>query len=350
MSVRIRDYINANGGDYNLVLRWASDQAGSSWYDEAVKLKEWIARKVRPERLKRYWGKDGVKDVAPMRHGERTREYEESFTALHAYSTRLMQHIGLVTRTADGKIQVWRTEEESVMRMNKLSPAPGVWVTMPRGALESTSMFLPVSVRGKELCRYEVEPWRIFATYLQDKTRADTNGYSFLLGDKENEALVFLDNLPFEYIGTFNAWSSIQVIEGKSSSPVATKKTPTEKAAQSIATKSVKSKQKDTKIWTAEAVKADYEKKKAAYEKAKAAFEAAQAAYDKAEADFFKKVNALAGASPAKKPKLEQAVVKAAEKKHAASGKLAKARETYHAATSQYALARFHVKPPGGSG
>ena len=204
MPDKIGAYLAAHGLDMDQVERWASAQGGSSWSGESVKLKSFIAHEGRTTPVRRFWdvaGMPKVTDAVPPKPSFATpaeeARYRESMIAFHAYSTRLVQQVKLPTKDRKGLLSFWRTESAPVMQINNINgPANGL--QMPRGMLESTSMFAPISVYGDQVTRYaKVPPWRVFSTYLQSKR----DGGVFHLGDDENEALVFLDGLPFDFIG-----------------------------------------------------------------------------------------------------------------------------------------------------
>jgi len=70
-------------------------------------------------------------------------------------------------------------------------------VTMPRGAIESTSMFSSVIVKGAEITVQRVPHHRIFGMYLQGRS---TTWDMMFAGNAENEMLCMLDKIPFDYI------------------------------------------------------------------------------------------------------------------------------------------------------
>jgi hypothetical protein len=90
-----------------------------------------------------------------------------------------------------------RTEDEKVMRMNGLKKGDKN-IRIKRGVAESTSIFKEVTVYGTEMTVQQV-PWhRVIGSYFHE--REPESGRSAFLGDRENEFVVMLEDIPFDYI------------------------------------------------------------------------------------------------------------------------------------------------------
>ena len=140
---------------------------------------------------------------APAASPELPASYQAAVGAWHAFQTRLVQHTDLPNKDRRGRLRLIRTEDKSIIT-EKYGLREGMRdVTMPRGLLESTSMFMPFVYKGNVVTVYEgVEPWRVFTTYFP--TRSHYGG-GFLASDDENEAVVFLDGLKFSVAGNYQA-------------------------------------------------------------------------------------------------------------------------------------------------
>jgi hypothetical protein len=86
------------------------------------------------------------------------------------------------------------------MKKGKVKPGDK-GVRMPRGAVESTSIFDAVYISTTELTRQEVPLHRVVGTYFMEREPGGGDGMFY--GDVENEFVVILGgDLPFDYVAT----------------------------------------------------------------------------------------------------------------------------------------------------
>lgn len=225
ISKKAAAYMASVGGDWGLVEAWAGSQAGGSWNDRdygttgvtAVSIKRWLginARKGSGSKT-RYWGASGVtsavQNPTPIVYADA--KVRESVLAFHAFSARLAAHVSLPVHRARGKsdpaylvpkeaplIRVFRTEPPAILRGDGIALGDKGKLMSARGILESTSVFSPVEANaGGAVTVQEVPPWRVFGTYFHDRT--DRGSGDMFYGDRENEFTVFLDDVPFDYVG-----------------------------------------------------------------------------------------------------------------------------------------------------
>ncbi len=196
----LNEYVQRNGGNNYLLSGWMQGQAGSSWSEQSQAFKYYIstqARGVEPDSF--YW-RDGV-DRARESYGRLTAQYggdvfEKSFQAYHAFTYEFLQRTDFPGKNADGTVSLWRTENSAVLQANQLKP--GETGTMKRGALESFSVFNPITVFGDQITLQKVPLHRIFGTYFME--RYPGYGGGAFLGDNENEFVVIPDGIEFDYL------------------------------------------------------------------------------------------------------------------------------------------------------
>lgn len=193
-------YIKKNGGDPSDLAEWASAQAGSSWSTKAQAVKAWWVSKQNVDADSNYYWDDGLGHAKNAQNKLGTNEkMDKTFSPYHVFTHELLTKTNLMTKDEKtGNIRLIRTESKSVMTANKIKT--GETKVMKRGAMESTSMFRAVSVKGDELTVMDVPPHRILGTYWND--RSNGRNSSMFLGDGENEAVADLRGLKTTYVGS----------------------------------------------------------------------------------------------------------------------------------------------------
>jgi 8-oxo-dGTP pyrophosphatase MutT (NUDIX family) len=200
---QLKGFVNKAGGNYDLVVKWASEQAGSSWSPASQALKYHVVQQMnKAEKL--FWWRDGkskaekyYKSIASDKAA-----YDKTFQALHAFTQEMLTRMDLPNKTERDTIFLLRSEASNILSRNGIKPGD-TGATMPRGAIESTSVFGGVYIGGSELTRQEVPLHRIIAPYFME--RVPGSGVSMFYGDNENEFVVILGgDLPFDYVGRNN--------------------------------------------------------------------------------------------------------------------------------------------------
>ena len=200
----VKDFIQRNGGSYSIIEHWASQQGGDSWNDAPAAYKYWLANNAvnvtnpEDEFFWRY-GYDNARGCYQdqvKKKGEET--YAKTMRAYHAFVYEVVSHMEFPNRDeASRTVHVYRTENIQVMRENGLKPGAES-VTMKRGAAESASIFRPVQIYGTEVTEQDV-PWhRVLGVYFTERSPGSNHGP--FLGDNENEFVVMLRDIPFEYV------------------------------------------------------------------------------------------------------------------------------------------------------
>ena len=218
------DYINRNGGDYDLVHSWASAQAGSSASKESMALKwhfgKHVTKGTDDEIAKRfYWQeRDGVhgkgvmdqlaahkkrydiviKDLMSRRGiGKVAAEkmYAETIAMYQAFTTQYLRRLTFRGNDRARKVvKLMRTHDKAVLTRNHLST--GQVGPMREGALESGSVWKEVTLHN-ELTITDVPHHRIFASYFTERQPGDSTGMFFSEG--ENEFVAMFGDLLTEY-------------------------------------------------------------------------------------------------------------------------------------------------------
>ncbi|WP_395737428.1 phage minor head protein [Prosthecobacter sp.] len=201
---RLRDYMTANGGDFNAVTRWKDGQGKSSWHDDAQAKKAWVARHMDIPAKDVFW-RHGVQHSAnalkSMEGSLGAAKVDAAFTIQHA----LMQEFLAATdmRHNDRALRAMRLiRTENAAPLNTYGLKPGADGSMPRGLCESSSPFKVTDVHGKEAVIQAVPHSRILGTYLMEKTPGA--GDCGFLYDAENEFTFAAGKMPFHYAGNIN--------------------------------------------------------------------------------------------------------------------------------------------------
>ncbi len=198
------DYITARGGQPVAISSIFGAQAADSWQGTAKALK-WFMSEQRNVPDSAFWWKSSrnsakaqFASLARIASGS-TESVGRTLTAWHAFQYEFLRRTDFRHNDrARGMVQLLRTENEVVMRMNRLARgAKGV--TMTRGAAESTSIFRPVSIFGSEMTIQWVPHHRVFGMYLFSRP-AGYGSDALLAGNGENEFVAMLEGIPFDYV------------------------------------------------------------------------------------------------------------------------------------------------------
>jgi hypothetical protein len=199
---KLAEYVERAGGDWALAQAYLANQAAGSWTKTSVAAKGFLLSEARPlpEGAKVYWGPsspgealDTLRRLYP--DAEDQQRYRVTMTALHAFTHELLARAEMPVKEGN-TIRLFRTEDEGVMRKHKLKPG-ATNVSIPRGYLESFSVWVPVRVYGTEHTVQRVPIHRVFATYLHE--RYPGHGNTALYNDNENEFLVIPEGILFDY-------------------------------------------------------------------------------------------------------------------------------------------------------
>lgn len=194
----IQNYINENGGDWQIVRSWAGGQGGSSWGDKPQAIKWWIAQQ-RGGVLDYFW-REG-QGTAQRHYEALVRTYgqaklDKTLKMWHAFNYEFLRNTPMPNNNLEmGFLKLMRTESSRVLQRHKVRK--GTYTTMPRGANESSSIYNSVTVGGHEMTLQVVPHHRVFGMYLTERS----DGGTMFLGDDENEFMFIPEGLPFYYWG-----------------------------------------------------------------------------------------------------------------------------------------------------
>jgi hypothetical protein len=197
----LKDYIEANGGKYETVRKWASGQAGSSWSSMSQGLKALYADQRDLPDSAYFWNSHGASacrvELTKMERFVGGRSVlEDTFQALHAFTHQYLSKSDFPGKTASG-LTVIRTEPSVALPSGA---RPGDTFPVIRGVLESTSIFRSVSVAGSNVTTQTIPLHRVLATYWQE--REPGSGDGMFLGDNENEFVCMLEGATAHFRGT----------------------------------------------------------------------------------------------------------------------------------------------------
>jgi hypothetical protein len=206
LTAKLASYVDRIGGRYSVVTEYGSAQAGTSWSKTSMAMKHFLAGSRDVPDSSYHWedGREAAKRAftGVLRNLGGTREqneriYAETIAAQHAFTFELLGKTDMPhnDRRA-GVVQLIRTETKAVMELYGLKRGQKD-VRVTRGALESTSIFTTVTVKGRETTVQNVPHHRVFATYLQSR---GSEHRSFFIGDHENEFTAMLEGLSVDYV------------------------------------------------------------------------------------------------------------------------------------------------------
>jgi SPP1 gp7 family putative phage head morphogenesis protein len=195
----LRDYINTHGGNYDAIIGYQRGQSTSSWSPDSSALKHFVMKNRSVDAGQYYvaGGVEGRFKNAIAQYGEEA--YAESMAAWHAFNHEMLSKAQMPGYKFGDKLRLVRTENQAVIQGAGLKVGDR-GVTMVRGAVESTSLYNPVTVYGGELTVQDVPIHRVMGTYWTEKTPGTGTLYdSGFLDDDENEFTAILENVPFHY-------------------------------------------------------------------------------------------------------------------------------------------------------
>lgn len=203
---QIVDYVNSNGGKWEILDQWASDQASNSWYDGSRALKAFVARQRKGAHAY-WWGINGTHAQAEAALKKWFASYTEdayarTFSIQHALNYSMLQRIKFTNNNIRrGVITLLRTEEGAVMRrLYGVKTVRGQTGSMLRGAAESFSVFHPEFIGAADTITRQVVPHtRVLGSYFFG--RGPQFDWTFFLRDKENEFIVVPDGISFVVTG-----------------------------------------------------------------------------------------------------------------------------------------------------
>jgi SPP1 gp7 family putative phage head morphogenesis protein len=201
---RLRDYIAANGGDYEAVSRWKGAQSGSSWSDDAQAKKAWVAKHMDIPAKDVFWKNSpshAAHALSSMEGSLGAAKVDAAFTIHHAFVQELLASTDL--RHNDRTMRAMRLiRTENKAAMGAYSLKAGQEAKMPRALCESASPFKVTQVYGTEVTVQAVPHSRVLGSYLMER-RPGTGDCGFL-SDGENEFTFAAGKMPFFYAGDVN--------------------------------------------------------------------------------------------------------------------------------------------------
>ncbi|MCA1963841.1 MAG: hypothetical protein LDL31_07845, partial [Prosthecobacter sp.] len=201
---RLRDYISANGGDYQAVTAWKDAQAGDSWNPGAQAKKVWVGKHLNIPANKVFW--KGMNQTATAEAHLKALEkrlgaskVDAAFTIHHAFVQELLSQVDMRHNDRSCRaLRIIRTEDKVVV------PTYGLKVgkehACPRGLCESGSVFHETKVYGTEVTIQAVPHSRVLGSYLMERNPG--MGDCGFLSERENEFPFVAADLPFRYLGT----------------------------------------------------------------------------------------------------------------------------------------------------
>ena len=215
-----KDWMEKNGGDWDLMVKYQKAQGGSSWSDWSVVFKS-VTEAIRPAREGRYWAKFNRKADLTYDLGFKGKDKKFGFdTVLQTYATThainylMMSEVdmGIVN---NGKVKLYRTESPNTVARAGFTDVKQIrsWA---RGALESASMFRPVeAVAGANVFEMEVPVHRTFSNYIWNAREP----YSAFAGDGENEITVDMGDIKAQYLGVLDGGIGLTGVKMPPSKP-----------------------------------------------------------------------------------------------------------------------------------
>lgn len=209
-----RKYLNDAGGNYDAVVDWQEGQRGSSWSSQAQAGKWFYTKQRTMDARQAFYWQDGIESAEAYyntfaaKYGKQV--VDETFTAMHAWNYEYLRNVKMpYTDLKRGVIRVVRTESRDVLTTyNGLQIGDTGQVI--RGAVESTSLFDGVVVKGPELTIQDVPLHRAVGNYLFEGTIGSRR--TSLYGDGENELVVMLDGLRVHYAGNTYALNAAEKV------------------------------------------------------------------------------------------------------------------------------------------
>lgn len=192
-------YLNDNGGDYNVISYWMEKQAVSSSSGASQATKYFYSTR-RDVPLERYFWSNGLEKAQHHYTGAISslgeQKYNESLTAWHAFNYEFLRTTDFPRNSLkQGVVKLMRTENLDVMQFHTM--AVGDTKVMTRGAAESFSIWKQVVVKGREMTEQELPHQRVFGTYFFE--RKPGSRVSPFFGDNENEFVGMAEGVEAKY-------------------------------------------------------------------------------------------------------------------------------------------------------
>lgn len=199
----LHETIRKTGGRSDLLENWMREQAGDSWHELPEAYKYYLATQGKNKPSDFWWkkgeahAKQAYENVIQRYGGAEA--FKRTFDTYHAFTYEILQNTDLpnVDRKR-GVATLWRTE--SVDGVGGAQLGARGWTQAKRGASESASLLNPVYIKGDQLLSQEIPLTDIFGTYLTERTPG--SGTSAFFGDNENEFIVMLGRVAFNYIAS----------------------------------------------------------------------------------------------------------------------------------------------------
>lgn len=240
---QLKDYMEANGGSFELLQTWTSLQVLDSWIPSSQAFKTKLAE-ARNAPIDNYWMRDGldtahkhISDICSKVNfeamkGKTIPQMQDYFfdslegkitngpidsqkneaildrtlqTAL-AFHGELLANIDIPgNNRKTGIVTLVRTEDASILEANGITPGE-TRAQMKRGPAESSSIGQSVSVSGSAVTQQKIPHHRILWSFIPALAAYDENspnqGYSMqssLGTDTMKEFLFMGEGIPFEY-------------------------------------------------------------------------------------------------------------------------------------------------------
>jgi hypothetical protein len=175
---RLVNYVQANGGDWSIIEKWAQQQAGSTTSSDSLAVQYWLSRKLSlpADAFHGLPGEAGFKSMVAQ-HGPK---FEKSFEMFHAFIQEVLGRVGFTGNDQKARLlRVLRTETEgSAIPIKK-----GQSGDYKRRVNASGSIFAPVFSGTRTVTT--VPHSRVTGLYFLE--RHPGSGTTFFLGDSENE-------------------------------------------------------------------------------------------------------------------------------------------------------------------
>lgn len=197
----IHEYLKANGGDPSYVTGWQQDQSWDSWNDKAIAWKSLVASARTAAPKDTFWkdtSQAGAVAKLKEQHWDRDTAVK-TFRMYHAAVQELLETADFENRDDASKtIRVYRTENPTAVgKLYKLKDGEYRQDSIPRGASESTSIFMPKTIHGsfKYTTVQHVPYSRVLGVYFLERNPGAPLQGCFL-GANENEFVCDLRGIP----------------------------------------------------------------------------------------------------------------------------------------------------------
>lgn len=201
----IHAYITDQGGDPAILSHWFDRQAGSSMSSASMSIKEYY-RKVMGRNFDDLFWHDQtqselskqLKKFVTSQAGGSMEVLDTTLQAWHASQYEFMKTVAFRNNAMKtGQLKLIRTQSSIQLKMAKVKVGTTGNVA-PTAMIESSSIFKPYFLGGDAKTLYhDVPHHRVLGNYMFSRNEGWRGG--LLAGDYENEFLVILDRLKFEW-------------------------------------------------------------------------------------------------------------------------------------------------------